>query len=330
MEESFFSDLVNFRVELASFTLPKAKKRLELERVAESKQDKSLHFAAVGSVPCDSRLPMGISIDNLTNTVAVAGWSNELSIWSMQGEKLNSFHPHTDKIQCVDTNSSLYLTGGFDSKVVLSGSSTTTYSSHKARVNSVLFSQLSSYFLSCSHDMTWKLWSIDRQSPLLSQAGHGRGIYSISQHPDGSLLCSGDLSGIAALWDLRTGKTLMTFKDHLKKILDCKFAPNGFNLITASEDNTSKVWDLRKKSLLYTIPAHSKLVSCLAVSESFIFTGSYDGCVKVWRLDDFSLVQVLSSDAKVTDLDLDLTGDVMVSSHFDRTFKIWTGVYEKR
>jgi U4/U6 small nuclear ribonucleoprotein PRP4 len=319
-------ELLEFRMGLARYSLPCARKRLEIERNGLKPSD-SLLFAAVGSVPCDSRVPMGLAIDDQSNTVLIAGWSGELSIWNMKGEKLDSLNIHSDKVQCVDIKNQKILTGGFDSKVILSSPNPQEYQGHNGRVNSVIWSHLSDYFYSCSHDMTWKVWSTERTSSLMTQEGHGRGVFTISQHPDGGLLGSGDLSGIAALWDLRTGKHLMTFKDHTKKVLDSEFADNGYLFLTASEDNTVKIWDLRKKSLLYSIPAHSKLVSCLALSNSSIFSGSYDGTVKIWKLNDFSLVQTLNHNTKVTDLALDSSGEVLVSSNFDRTFKIWSAIH---
>lgn len=318
-----FSSLLQFRQQFASFSLKKAQKRLEIERNNKVVKDSHM-FAAVGSVFCDSRLPMGICMDDLNNNIVVAGWSNEVSVWNMQGVKVSSHQNHLDKVQCVNVLNGLILSGGFDNKIFISGPDPIKFDGHEGRVNSVKWLALNEYFVSCSHDMTWKLWSVEKRKCIQSQEGHGRGIYSLSVHPDQSLIASADLSGIAALWDLRTGKHIQTLKSHNKKILACEFAPNGYLLSTGSEDNTIKIWDIRKKSLMYTIPAHTKLISSLSLSQSSIVSGSYDGLVKVWKIQDFSLVQTLTHNSKVTDVCFDESGDILVSSSFDRTFKVWT------
>lgn len=317
-----FSSLLLFRQKLASFSLDKAQKRLQEERKKIDNQPSM--FAAVGSVFCDSRLPMGICMDNKNNWVVVAGWSGEVSIWNMQGVKVNSYQCHSDKVQCVDASNGYILSGGFDNSIYISHTDPVKFDGHQGRVNTVKWLNLNEYFVSCSHDMTWKLWNTEKAKCIASQEGHARGIYTIALHPDNSLIASADLAGVAALWDLRTNKHLLTLKSHNKKILASKFAPNGYLLATGSEDNTVKIWDIRKKSILYTIPAHNKLVSSLTISQSSIISGSYDGLVKVWKIQDFSLIQTLTHNAKVTDLDVNETGDILITSSFDRTFKVWT------
>ena len=80
-------------------------------------------------------------------------------------------------------------------------------------------------------------------------------------HPDGSLLFTGDLGGLGALWDLRIGKCILHFAGHVKSILSADFSANGFHLATGGSDNTVRLWDLRRKNCFYVLPAHIKLIS---------------------------------------------------------------------
>lgn len=316
--------LLQARHQFASLSLSKAQSRLILEKALPKPKPKT--FAAVGSMFCDTRLPMGVSFDDQSQLIGIAGWSCEASIWDLKGIKIRKLEGHKDRVQCIDIKSSNVLTGSFDNTVKLWQDGSLTLIGHNARVNSVKWHPDLVHSLSSSHDMTWKLWDCNKGVCIQSQDGHNRGVYALSVHPDGSMVVTGDLSGVGAVWDLRTGKHILTLKSHLKQILACDIAPNGFQIATGSEDHTVKIWDLRKKALMYTIPAHTKLVSSLSISSDVVVSGSYDGLIKIWNLQDFSLVQGININCKVTDAVFDCTGDVLITTSFDRTFKIWTSL----
>jgi U4/U6 small nuclear ribonucleoprotein PRP4 len=313
--------LLECRKYIALDSLPRSKLRLEKEKNSTIASVNT--FTPIGSMFCDARLPMGVSIDHASNVIAIAGWSNEGSLWSVEGSLIKKLEGHTDKVQCIDTSQGKTLTGSFDCEIRLWGSSSSVYKGHYSRINNVKWHPSLKYFISCSHDMTWKLWDVECCSSIITQDGHNRGVYTLSLHPDGNLLFSGDLAGVGALWDLRTGKVILTMTSHLKQILASCFASNGYVLVTGSDDNTLKVWDIRRKGLLYTIPAHSKLVSGIDINGNCIASSSYDGYLKIWKLEDFSLAQSINHDSKITDVAFDGTGDTLVSTSFDRTFKIW-------
>lgn len=75
-------------------------------------------------------------------------------------------------------------------------------------------------------------WDLTKATNLYVQSGHKQPIYTLSTHPDGSLLFSGDTKGNGMLWDLRTGKSLLPVQGHTDKILASDFSPNGFLLAT--------------------------------------------------------------------------------------------------
>ena len=320
--------LLQCRHSITAHSLIEAKKRIEAERKENLEKYQQINpekerFSAIGSMFCDSRLPMSVSIDTNNDTIAIAGWSGECSLWNMQGKLKNKLIGHNDKVQCVNIFQGKVATGSFDNNVRVWGEVNETYSGHYGRVNTVKWHPHCNYILSASHDMTWKVWDSEKHVSILTQEGHNRGIYALSIHPDGSLVATGDLSGIGALWDIRTGNHILTLKGHLKDILACTIAPNGYNIASGSADNTIKIWDIRRKGLLYNIPAHSKLISSVDIYGNYIASSSYDGFVKIWRLSDFSLIQSIDHTEKVTDVCFDSIGNSLVSTCFDRTFKIW-------
>lgn len=199
---------------------------------------------------------------------------------------------------------------------------------HEDRVNRVLYHNLGTHLISCSHDKTWRFWDIEKQKELIVQTGHSKPIYTTSLHPDGSLVFTGDLGGGGMLWDLRIGRAILPIVGHVKQILCSSFSSNGYHLATGSDDNTIRLWDLRRKNCFYIIPAHTKLISDVVFQPNnsyFLASASYDNTCKIWSVKDWSLVKTLvAHEAKVTSISVSNNGDYIATTSHDRKWMLWT------
>ncbi len=70
-----------------------------------------------------------------------------------------------------------------------------------------------------------------------------------------------------------------------------------------------------------TIIEHQACVLSLAVSGPMWFSGSYDGTVKVWTVENLQLVYTLKHEAKVEALIA--TDKYIISGGTDGTIKVW-------
>jgi WD40 repeat protein len=199
------------------------------------------------------------------------------------------------------------------------------------------FAFLSTY--SCSHSHSHAnthTFTRNTPSPTPSaKQGHAREVYPIAFHPDGSLVATGDLSGLGRVWDLRSGKSIFNLRGHGTQLLALDWSPNGFTCASGGGDATSLVWELRQQRVLYTLPAHTGLISRVKFSPSsgeVLATASYDGSVKTWCTRDWSPLNTLRGhDGKVTGLDVffALPGTAgrgeaaLVTAGYDRTLKVW-------
>lgn len=163
------------------------------------------------------------------------------------------------------------------------------------------------------HDETWKLWDVESQTILLSQAGHSKPVYNVKIHPDGSLLASAGLDGYVYIWDLRTGKPVQEC-EHLREVYSLAWNPNGYVLASGAADNTVCLWDLRKR-IKKVIPAHTSVVSDLIYVDSVLVSGSYDKSIRLW-VDD-NLVKTYQSSDKV--MSLAYRNEVLACGKWDRT-----------
>ena len=114
-------------------------------------------------------------------------------------------------------------------------------------------------------------------------------MYTISVHPDGSLLYTGDFGSCGMIWDIRTGKAVLPLHGHVGKVLTSDFHMNGYHLVTGGNDNQLRFYDIRKKNCFKVLPAHNKLISHVEFSKTdgfYFLTSSYDTTSKIWSLKD--------------------------------------------
>jgi U4/U6 small nuclear ribonucleoprotein PRP4 len=108
-----------------------------------------------------------------------------------------------------------------------------------------------------------------------------------------------------------------------------RFHPNCYQVATGSEDNSVKMWDLRKRSCVYTVPAHTKLISDIKFETEYegriMVTTGYDNKCKIWSTGDWILVRTLvgGHDNKVTSSSHTKDLQYIITTSFDRTFKLW-------
>lgn len=329
-------ELQQARFYIAQYSLHKAAYRVETQKLlslaghhedllAKSYESYYSSFEVIGSQVADDRILSCITFTPDGNGIVVGSWTGKATLWSFPDARLiRTYEGHSDRVNSVDCKDDMIATASMDNTIkIWRENEQVTLIGHEERVNRALFHPLSPYMVSCSHDMTIRLWDLNRRENILTQEGHARGVYSISIHPDGGLVVGGDLAGIGTVWDFRTGKRILLLKGHVKQILAVSVSPNGHTIATGSDDNTVKIWDLRKQGLVYSLPAHTKLVSAVACYEGVIATASFDNTAKLWSAADYSPLVTFNGDNKFTDITLSPDRKTVATCSFDRTFKIF-------
>jgi WD40 repeat protein len=60
----------------------------------------------------------------------------------------------------------------------------------------------------------------------------------------------------------------------------------NFQVFTACGDSNSRCFDAKSGALRRTFKGHTGAVNCLRVVDKRLFTGSFDGSLKVWDISD--------------------------------------------
>lgn len=79
------------------------------------------------------------------------------------------------------------------------------------------------------------------------------------------------------------------FDSHLGVVRQCVVQQG--RLFTASADGTLKCWEAETGKCLYTVTGQGPAVCCASLHGSMAFTGSSDGNVRQFRLDDRNIAE---------------------------------------
>jgi WD40 repeat protein len=116
-------------------------------------------------------------------------------------------------------------------------------------------------------------------------AAHAGGVNSVAYTPDGTMLLSGGVGNIAALWSASDGTQVRQFAGFAGVVTSVAVADDASQVIAASEDKTVRVFTLADGQLQTTItlPAAVRSVS-ISADKKRLAIASDDHFVRVWDL----------------------------------------------
>ncbi|KAF2859693.1 WD40 repeat-like protein [Piedraia hortae CBS 480.64] len=335
--------LLQARREMARYSLPKAKKRIALQRL-ESRipvqthvehrariKEKLSGFELYGSQIVSERPLSIVRFAPNGNVAAVGDWGGNIKLLDvpnmeetmlLRGHRQHigglSWYPGATLPESGVTADNVNLaSSGADCAVYLWSRTQDTpvasLSGHSARVCRTEFHPSGRYLASASYDTTWRLWDVETTTELLFQEGHSKEVYTVSFNGDGSLIASAGLDSIGRVWDLRTGRTVMLLEGHIAPIHGLDWGTDSTRVLTGSNDGLVKCWDLRTVRETTNIGAHQN-----GVCDVRWFKDSQPGSAK-------DIIMTDSNDANNDSIpEPKVAGTFLVTAGFDKKVNIWS------
>ncbi|KAJ8960626.1 hypothetical protein NQ318_013918 [Aromia moschata] len=171
---------------------------------------------------------------------------------------------------------------------------------HKGPITGLSFKRDSHTLYSCSKDRAVKVWNLDEMAYVETLFGHQDPVASVDTlYRDRVVTCGGrDIR----IWKI-TEETQLIFNGHSGNIDNVRLI-NEENFVTGGDDGQICVWSvMRKKPLCIVEQAHGKdstnglpnwVSAVTLLNTDMIASGSSDGFVKVWKLENnFKSVKLL-------------------------------------
>jgi len=174
-----------------------------------------------------------------------------------------------------------------------------------------------------------KLWNPSTGKPFKNLSGHKAAVNGLNFSPDGSKLVSGSADKTIRVWDVAKGKVLCQAQT-VTEINAVTWVADGKQIASGGADYLIRVWyvDLAKRELaaLKEIKGHEGPVTSLAAvppNGTQIISGSGDGTVRLWNLEDGQLIRKMKHGGPVASVAVRKDGKRFGSAGLNNVAKLW-------
>lgn len=149
------------------------------------------------------------------------------------------------------------------------------------------------YVLSCSDDMTVKLWDWERGWKCINTfEGHAHYVMAVVINPkDSNTFATASLDRTVKVWSFGSVTANYTLEGHEKGVNCVDYYGGGDRpyLASGADDTTIRVWDYQNKACVRVLEGHVQNVSSVVFHRDLpiIVSGSEDGAVKIWNANSF-------------------------------------------
>ncbi|XP_075071934.1 uncharacterized protein LOC142160826 [Mixophyes fleayi] len=161
--------------------------------------------------------------------------------------------------------------------------------------------------ISGSWDTSIRVWDISSCLELKMLSGHTGGVTCLALISPGTykfnssllpacedFVSSGSTDSSIKVWSLITGQPVLSIYT-FSAVSSLTYIPDTKLLISGSDGGKIDVWDLETQENLQSKKAHGEKVSALQFHSGLLYSGSSEGCLKVWRVSSSGSLSLLHS-----------------------------------
>ncbi len=139
---------------------------------------------------------------------------------------------------------------------------------------------------SASRDKTSKVFDAATGESLVTFPGHGDVVYGVAFSPDGTQVLTGGANRMIHVWNPADGNKIADIGGFGGEVF--RLAVSGGLIAACGADRVCRVFNVADRASVRSFEGHADWVFALSINEAArrLATGSFDGEVRVWNLDD--------------------------------------------
>lgn len=123
-----------------------------------------------------------------------------------------------------------------------------TLKGHTDSVQDTAFDSSGKLLVSCSSDMSIKLWDFQQSfSCIKTMHGHDHNVSSVTFVPQGDFIVSSSRDKTIKIWEVATGYCIKTLVGHREWVRMARISLCGELIASCSNDQTIRVWHISSK-----------------------------------------------------------------------------------
>jgi U4/U6 small nuclear ribonucleoprotein PRP4 len=289
-----------------------------------------------------------------TSTVnfATGGADDKVHLWSLNSDKpLHTLSGHLGRINNIayHPQHNYIASTSFDKTWCLwdmeTGKELLCQGGNSRAVYGVAFHADGALVCTTGLDAVARIWDLRSGKAIWNLRGHAKQILSCDLSGNGYQVATASDDHTVRIWDMRKRKTSQIILAHNSLISTVKYQPQfGNYFVTAGYDNLIKVWSAKDFSLVKTLSGHSDKISCVDISPN---TYPYIKVLSKYEQMKNEVKNEIKNEMDVetkaierdeNEMNMEMSLDVvdeespfigycapvrLVSSSFDRTWKVW-------
>lgn len=199
---------------------------------------------------------------------------------------------------------------------------------HSAASSFIKFSSDGSYLLSCSDDLTAKLWDVKSGQLLYTLSGHLNAVsFGDINLKTQKIATVARKDESTKIWSLKTGKLLFEIKNTAycwSPVL--QFSPDGKYLVLSSVSNDILIWDMDKNTLFKKILTNGATVERIKFSSDGkqFAAGLHDGKILLCSVTNGQIAQTFNTfKSAIECVDFSKDSKLLAASSDDSIVYVW-------
>jgi len=212
--------------------------------------------------------------------------------------------------------------------------------------NQSIFYHTGNFLVSCSADLTIRIWDFQTYQSLKTLHGQDHNISCVIFLPSGDQIASASRDKTIKIWETATGYCQKTLRGHDDWIRAVVVTDDGALLASCSHDKTIRLWDVRKGECVQVMRDHTHYIECLQFSPAtlatidtpdgksykgkpsyggnFLVSGSRDKTIKVWETATGQcILTLIGHDNWIRGVAFHPNGKYIISVSDDKSIRIW-------